>query len=78
MKTEFKHIYFIDASIAYPKRKTQTWSCRNKKCDVLGQVRWYAPWRQYCFFTEPNIIYAKSCLIDIAYFIIHLNMEHKK
>lgn len=73
MKTEFKHIYFEDISEEYPKRKTQVWICRsNSKDDFLGIVEWYSPWRQYCFNTEDNIILAKSCLIDIVYFVIHL------
>lgn len=79
MKTKFKHIYFENISEEYPKRKTQVWVCRNNSEDTfLGNIKWYSPWRQYCFYVTDNIILAKSCLTDIAYFVIHLNMEHKK
>lgn len=68
MQTEYKHIYF-DIVEVEPKRKTQVWECRTNEDDFLGEVKWYSPWRQYCFFTEQGIVLAKSCIDDISHFV---------
>ena len=35
----------------------------------LGDIKWYAPWRKYAFFPEPDTIYEQDCLRDIAGFL---------
>ncbi len=74
---EYKYIYFTEV---LPERlhKTFTWICRNKKSDEeLGTVRWYAPWRQYCFFNRVQAVYSAGCLDDISNFI-KKSMEERK
>lgn len=44
MKTEYKHIYFVDVSEEYPKRKTQVWVCMNKNDVTLEYIEWYNCW----------------------------------
>lgn len=34
----------------------------------LGTVKWFGRWRQYGFFPEPNTVYERQCLRDIADF----------
>ena len=34
----------------------------------LGKVKWYAPWRTYCYFPNPFTIYDTNCLFEIAEF----------
>jgi len=48
--------------------------------DILGQVRWYAPWRQYCFTptTKFSTWWSRSCFRDIIGFIDELMEERKK
>jgi hypothetical protein len=29
---------------------------------VLGLIKWYAPWRTYCFFPEPMTVWNDGCL----------------
>ncbi len=67
LKTEFKHVYF-ERDDEDSTGKTSVWDCWNRSEERLGMVRWYAPWRQYCFYTNGDIILAKSCLLDIAEF----------
>jgi hypothetical protein len=48
----------------------------------LGKIKWYGPWRHYCFFPaipEPGteIIHSDRCLMAISQFITKLNEEHK-
>jgi hypothetical protein len=50
----------------------------------LGEIRWHAPWRQYCFIVEHDhyeplrLVIAKSCLDDISAYILELKLEHDK
>lgn len=76
MKTEYKYIYFIKV---LDKPKTSVWHCRNKKSDaLLGEIRWYAPWRQYCFLPESSTVFNKGCMANINFFINNLMENHKK
>lgn len=74
MKTKYKHIYFEDISVAYPKRKTSTYVCKNHLEIVLGWISWASSWRQYTFTPRrtEELIFAASCLDDISHFIKQL------
>ena len=43
----------------------------------LGLVKWYAPWRQYCFFPESEAIFSRSCLKKIIEFTQALMFERR-
>ena len=43
----------------------------------LGMIKWYAPWRQYCFFPADDCVFSKSCLEDVNNFIQQLVDERK-
>jgi hypothetical protein len=46
--------------------KTDIWNVINKRSGhILGQIKWYGGWRQYCFFPAPNCTFNKGCLEDI-------------
>ena len=77
MKTEYKHIHFDDISYLYPERKTQVWECLNEHADILGIIRWYSPWRQFCFFPENDTFFSVSCQNDITDFTGQVNKERK-
>ena len=67
MKTTFKYITFIEMA---PKPKTRVFSCNNIHSMLeVGQVKWFAPWRQYCFFPTKDTTFNTDCLKDIAEFI---------
>ncbi|KKL76429.1 hypothetical protein LCGC14_2045000 [marine sediment metagenome] len=52
------------------KPKTSVWSCRNNNSEEeLGVVKWYAPWRCYCYFPTVQAVYSPGCLVDINDFI---------
>ena len=76
MKTKYKYIHF--KQIPDQKKKTSIWRCLNNKSLVhLGIIKWYAPWRQYCFTPYQNTVFNKGCLEDINDFITQL-MEDRK
>lgn len=78
IKTQYEFIEFVKID---QKPKTAVYECRNLKSNlVLGIVRWYGAWRQYCF--EPtgdvcahdfgSVVFNASCLLDIVAFIKQL------
>jgi hypothetical protein len=40
----------------------------------LGQIRWYAHWRQYAFYPNIGTVYEKTCLTDITEMCRRLNV----
>ena len=58
-------------------RLTSVWSVWNHTYgENLGQLRWYAPWRQYCFMGE-NLVFSQGCLTDIANMLARLSEERR-
>lgn len=61
------------------QRKTRLWSVLSKSSGgTLGHVRWYGPWRQYCFYPEPPTVFSGGCLREIAAFIGKAMHEHRE
>ena len=40
--------------------------------DVLGQVHWYGPWRQWVCGFENGAIWSQDCLQDVRAFLLEL------
>ena len=86
MRLQYEHIHFVKIA---DKPKTSVWSCRNNRSGIvigtrqtgateLGIVRWYGPWRQYCYFATNGLaVYSESCLKDICSFLAELAKERK-
>ena len=75
MNTKFEFIHFDRLS---HKGVTARWSCQtNRTNDQLGEVRWHAPWRQYCYYPAGPAVYSKGCLSDIEAFIGQLMDDRK-
>lgn len=71
---------WINFSMEYNSgiKKTDTYLIETKdgqKC--IGQIRWYAPWRKYSFFPNPNTVFENDCLRDIVKFIDTLMLARK-
>jgi hypothetical protein len=53
--------------------KTEVWNILNKKSGfILGQIRWYGPWHQYCFYPSPHCVFNTGCMDDIKKMINEL------
>lgn len=75
LNTRYEYIHFVKIE---QKPKTAVWSCRNNRSDAeLGRVKWYGPWRQYCFFPAGPAVYSQGCLENIAGFIQQLEIDRK-
>jgi hypothetical protein len=65
--------------------ETDIYDVLSKSCDlpftkhrsILGHIKWYGPWRQYCFWPSPQTIFNPACLQDIREFIGDLMAERK-
>lgn len=62
---ETKFLRFVEQPIL-PNRKALRIYVMNRSNDaVLGEIKWYGAWRQYCFFPH-EVILSYECLEDIA------------
>lgn len=48
--------------------KTEIWDVLSKSSDyILGQIKWYVQWRQYCFFpSRGDCVFNVQCMSDIS------------
>jgi len=77
MKTAYRHIWFEEIE---PKPKTKQFMIRSNAGEgdsFLGYIKWYGPWRRYCLFTLPDIVFDAECLEDIQDFLKNLMLERK-
>jgi hypothetical protein len=74
-----KYLLFKDEGKAEgPKAKTRIWAVLNRTNNkVLGYVKWYAPWRKYCFFPEYTMCFDTNCMRNISIFCKDRTDEHK-
>lgn len=66
LENDYKHITMIKTE---DKPKTSVFDVYSKHEDILGEVKWYAQWRQYCFFPEDDCVFSKGCMSDINNFM---------
>ena len=61
------------------KPKTKVYGVVNIKSRYrIGKIKWYGPWRQYCFFPDLDTVFNKDCMQYIIEFINKLMEERKK
>lgn len=61
---------YIVLELAERKPATQVWNVVSiHHGDVLGVIKWFAPWRQYCFFPSPETIWNEGCIRDIQFYL---------
>lgn len=70
--------YITFDQIIVKNRKTEVWLILNKNSGIpIGTIKWYAHWRQYCFFPEASTIFNRDCLAEIGKFVYNLNFKHR-
>ena len=58
--------------------KTEIWNILSKSSSfILGQIKWYGAWRQYCFYPSPNSVFNNTCMQEIIQFIANLMSARK-
>jgi hypothetical protein len=62
---DFKY-FVIDEHGPKPGCKTPRYLVRNKSQDaILGIIKWYGAWRQFCFFPQPETVWSTGCLAGL-------------
>lgn len=70
---------YLSFKIIEQKPKTLVYQVINKQYNlVLGYIKWYGAWRQYCFFPLSDTLYHVGCLEELINFIEKINNDHKK
>ncbi len=60
------------------KGKTQLWFVLTMdQSMVLGNIRWFGRWKKYAFFPNPETVYERTCLREIADFCEYITEFHK-
>lgn len=63
----------------HAKRKTDSWEVWSlESATHLGTVRWWSPWRRYCFYPRAGTVWEQDCLRSIATFIENATAEQRK
>lgn len=57
---------------------TARWMVMSHRGAILGEIGWYAQWREYTFSPETFSAYSHDCLSDIARFLVRCSAEHAK
>ena len=46
------------------------WKIVNKRADdVLGVILWYPPWKMHVCQFNPDSVWSRDCLVDVAEFM---------
>lgn len=46
--------------------KSEIWNIISLSSEfILGQIKWYGQWRQYCFFPSPHSVFNGTCMDEI-------------
>jgi len=75
VKTEYRYLKFEEKPSTGKTKIYLVKAVRDGA--VLGHIKWYNTWRQYCFFPVMQTLYNKSCLEDVVHFIDQLANERK-
>ena len=75
---QFKYFY-IEENQTKRKPKTRVYDVFSESSDkLIGTIKWYAPWRQYCNFIEGSTVWSRGCNRDINTFIQELMDDRKR
>jgi len=66
---ETKYLRFELVEMPADRKTSVTNVVSKSQGSVLGQIKWYGPWRQYCFFPSPGCLFNITCMNDICRFI---------
>ena len=70
-----KYIYFNKLNVITKTFKFEITSITTDL--ILGIIKWYPQWRQYCFYPAESTIFNADCMKIIQDFIIKLMDDRK-
>lgn len=73
---EYKHVIFhVERELKI--KLTRKWRVWGNGFE-LGEVKWWAHWRRYCFFPARSMVFDADCMWDIADFCSRMTKEQKE
>lgn len=78
IKTNYKSDYFYITEEILPNRKTPIYNIINNNNLKIGQIRWYGPWRKFCFYPDSDTIWDNKCLQDVLNIINDYNSKWRQ
>lgn len=74
-----KFLHFREDALYTQTHATKRWWIVSLQGGVvLGEIKWHAPWRRYCFFPAETTIFDLTCLNEVTKFIDERMKERKK
>jgi len=68
---------YMVARLIETRPKTAVYGVFSKDDSRLGIIKWFGPWRQYCFFCMEVSVFSSGCLRDLDKFLVTLNKAKK-
>ena len=76
--TDYAGKYFFVMKETVTNRKTPIYTIfEYSRSNILGEIRWYAPWRKFCFYPDKETIWDTNCLDEIIQCLDKYNSEYK-
>lgn len=72
---ETKHLAFVLAPSTGKTKVIAVVSISHE--EIIGEIRWFSRWRQYCFFPYTDTVWSTSCMEDVQTVIDELHEERK-
>lgn len=70
--------YFYITTYKLSTKKTSNYNIYTHDNILIGQIKWYAHWRKYCFYPEIDTIWDSKCLQEISNFLTDINISYRK
>lgn len=76
MQSEYE---YFKVEVIPTKGKTNIYSIINKMDSSvhLGYIKWFGPWRKYCFYPTSGTVWDTKCLAGVVFFINELMAARK-
>jgi len=58
--------------------KTDRYTVTDRDGGLLAWVRYYSPWRRWCFLPCEGTVWSEDCLADVRRFIARLGLSSKE
>lgn len=76
--TVYSGEYFFITKIVEVKRKTPIYYVFEYNTNCIGEIKWYGPWRKFCFYPDKDTIWDSKCLMQIVEQLDIINLKYKE